>query len=801
MSIECAFKNTLGFDLDKPKGEVDVKAHQAVRDQVFAGLNATLERVARGEDLPQHELYHDAAVAAATADKVRSIEGRYGPDAEPGRIAGGVRPVRGKDLLDFSEKLHEAMSEPDLYAKLCTMESEQQQQWLANMYRSAGVNSLRGTYMTLYMNAMLSNPYTLAKATAGHFLALPQAVADRYFAEMWSGTERFSGSKVVPGEAEQLAVTFWDTLKDQVSMLGRRDWSGVHQQMVTEGEYHPPLPMTNSPAGSLLNAVAGAPSAALGAQRAPFKVITRLGELRTQAMRQAAADGVAPEKYWQQVEYYQRNPTADMLKAANDFSADNTFTKNMDGLLGEATRSVKSDVMKVLVTPFARVSLNIADKAYAGALSGRMYADLFGPNATPTTKAIAAGKITTAAVVVGTGFTLGMGGLTTGDGPSDPSAQKLWQMAGYRPNYVYNPVTGKPMFSHTAFGVFSGWLAMGADGAFLARHADAYTAQGMVWQMLNILAEPAIHAGYIEVFGDIVHGIKEGVTSEEFWRPIRERAQQLSLLTPGIVRFATQTMDPEEKPAHNVGRGDFFERQWNALKEEISGNWPGWAKNQPAQRNFLTDEAIPRDGALTFLRGGVTNDPVAKEADRLQMNNGKQRFSLFAPPAHIFGQPVQGLEMYPDALPSVPLNPWEKDRLIQLMAGKPSGGEPSLHEALLAAIKSPEYAKKEDGPNGGKAMMLHTIYKAYEGRASRMLLAEDPHLAWEVERAKRVIASKLQDQGPGKAIESLPPEPPETEYPRPGQLERTMPERRPTDEPAGVETEAHKQYMQRQRGR
>ncbi len=771
MSIDCAFKNTIQLDLDKAK-DVDVKSHQDLRDQVFAGLNATLDRVANGEALPDHELYGDAVLAAAVADKVRSIEGRFGPDAEPGRISGGVRAVRAKDLLEFQEKLHEAISEPDLYAKLRSMEPEQQQNWLANMYRSAGVNSLRGVYMSLYMNAMLSNPMTLAKATAGHFMQLPKAVADRFFAEMWSGHELFSteGSKVVPGEAQQMALSFWTNIVDQVSMLGRRDWSGVHQQMVTEGEYHPPLPMPSSPAGAMINAVAGAPSAALGAQRAPFKVITRLGELKAQAMRQATLDGVPPEQYYQQVEYYRQNPTGDMLKAMNDFSAENTFTKNMDGLLGTATQSVGSDIMKVLVTPFARVSLNIADNSYAGLLSGRLLDDLRGPNATPTTRAIAMGKITTAATIVGTGFALGTGGLVTGDGPPDPSAQKLWQLAGYRPNYVYSPFTGKPLFDHRFLGIFSGWLAMGADGAFLARHADAYSAGGLGAQMALILAEPATHAGYIEVFGDIVHGIKKGISSGEYWSLIRDRAQTLSLMAPGIVQFATQTLDPTEKPAHNVGRGDFYEKQWAALKEQIAGDWPGWSKSQPAQRNFLTDEAIPRDGALAFLRNGApTADPVAKEMDRLQTNYGKQKFSIFAPPASVFGKPIPGMEMSADALPTVPLNPWEKDRLIQLMAGPQPGGDPTLHDALLTAIQSPEYAKKEDGPNGGKAMILQTIYKAYQGRAQRMLLAEDPHLAWEVERAKRVAVSKLQDRDEPKAIEGLPPEPPETEYPRPGQ--------------------------------
>jgi hypothetical protein len=778
--IDCAFKNTLSFDLDKQEAgtEVDVKSHQDLREQVFTGLNGTLDRIANGEALPPHELYGDVVLAAATADKVRSIEGRYGPDAQPGRIAGGVKPVRAKDLLDFQEKLHEAISEPDLYAKLKTMDPEQQQQWLANMYRSAGVNSLRGTYMTLYMNAMLSNPYTLGKATAGHFLALPQAVADRFFAEMWSGTNRFSDSTVAPGEAQAMAINFWDNLKDQVSMLGRRDWSGVHQQMVTEGEYHPPLPMTNSPAGALINSVAGAPSAALGAQRAPFRVITRLGELRAQAYRQATADGVAPEKFWQQVEYYQKNPTADMMKAANDFSAENTFTKNMDGLMGDANRTVSSDVGKVLVTPFARVGFNIADKTMQGTpglsvLSSRFRADMFGPNATATTRAVAMGKLTTGSMVIGTGAFLGMGGVVTGDGPADPSARKLWGLAGWKPNYVYNPITGKPMFSHTALGVFSGWLAMGADAQFLLRHTDAYTAQGIVASAALILAEPVSHAGYVEAFGQIVQGLKEGITSESFWKPVRDRAQQLSLLTPGIVKFATQTFADEGKPAGGVGRGDFYEKEWAALKNSVASDWPGWSEGQPQQRNFLTDEAIPRDGAINHLRGNTaTGDPVAKELDRLQTNYGKNKFSVFQPPAYVFGKPTPGLEMYADAAPSVALNPWEKDRVIQLMAGKQPDGEPTLHAALTTMMASPEYQAKEDGPNGGKAMMLHLVYRAYQAGATRRLLEEDPHLAWEVERARREVASKLQDKNGPKASADLPPEPPETQYPRPGQKER-----------------------------
>lgn len=779
MSVDCQYKATLSLDLDKQApGEVDVETHKQLRDQVFAGLKATVEKVLNGDPLPDHELYGDAVIAAAVADKVRSIEGRFGPDAEPGRIAGAVKAVRAKDLIAFQEKLHEAVSEPDLARMLSSMEPEQAQQMLANWYRAHGTNSLRGMYMTLYMNAMLSNPYTLAKATAGHFLGLPQSVLDRKFAEMWSGNTRFTdGSKIVPGEAAQLAISYWDTLKDQMAMLGRRDWVGVHQQMVTEGEYHPPIPMPTSAAGSVVNAIAGAPSAALGAQRAPFKVILRMGELRAEAFRQATADGVAPEKFWQQVEHYQQNPTVDMLKNANRASADYSFTKNMDGLLGEATKTVQSDVAKVLVTPFARVGFNIMDNTLQGTpgvsvLSKTFRDNMWGDKATPTTRAIALGKLSTGTAVIGTGALLGLSGLVTGDGPADPGARRLWEAAGWRPNYVYNPVTGQPMFSHLALGVFSGWLAMGADSAFLFRHADAYTAGGLATSAALILAEPATHAGYVEAFGSIVQGIREGVTSDTFWKEVRDRAQQLSLLTPGIVRFATQTMSPDEKPALGVGRGDFFEKQWNAVKDSVSANWPGWAERQPQQRNFLTDEATPRDGALTFMRGGISSQPVAKELDRLMTNYGKGPFAIFPPPSHIFGKPTPGLEMYADAAPNVALNPWEKDRLIQLAAGPQPGGQPRLIDALEAAIKSPEYAKKEDGPTGGKAMMLHAVYQGYLGGASRRLLDEDKHLAWEVEKARREQGSKLQDKDEEKATAGLGPEPNPTVYPRPGQKER-----------------------------
>jgi hypothetical protein len=782
VSVDCDFKNTLQFDLDKqePGKEVDVKKHQDLRDQVFADLKAKVDRVMAGEALPEHDLYGDAVIAAAVADKVRSIEGRFGKDSLPGRISGAVKPVRKGDLIDFQEKLHEAVSEPELAKMLSTMDPVQQQQMLANWYRSAGTNSLRGMYMTLYMNSMLSNPYTLGKATGGHFNALPQAVADRYFAEMWSGKTRFTdGSKVVPGEAVQLALSYWDTIKDQVSMLGRRDWAGVHAQMVTEGEYHPPIPMATSPAGRMVNAIAGAPSAVLGAQRAPFKVITRLGELRAQAFRQATLDGVSPDKFWPQMEYYRRNPTADMMKAADQSSAEYTFTKNMDGVLGDANRTVRSDVGKVLITPFARVGFNIMDNTWQGTpglnfASKTFHDNMWGPAATPTTRAIAMGKLTTGTVVIGTGATLGLSGLVTGDGPADPNARRLWEAAGWRPNTIYSP-SGKPVMSHLALGVFSGWLAMGADSAFLFQHSDAYTSQGLAASAALILAEPATHAGYVEAFGNIVQGIKEGVTSEFFWREVRDRAQQLSLLTPGIVKFATQTMDPDEKPLHGVGRGDFYEKQWAALKGSVTGDWPGWADGQPAVRNFLTDAAIPRDGALTFLRGGITADPVAKEMDRLQQNYGKQPFQIFQPPKYVFGKvaPAPGMDVYaPNDHAGVALNLWEQDRLIQLMAGPQPGNEPTLHKALMDAIASPEYAKKEDGPNGGKAMILQKIYTSYKTAAERRLVDEDKHLAWEVEKAKRTQTSNEQDVDERKDIADLPPEPPETSYPRPGQKER-----------------------------
>jgi hypothetical protein len=763
------------LNLKTPMTPESVSAARTVSAATTSHMNDVMAKVADGQAIEPGELLHAATVAGAVAEKARNAAIRWGGEKDPSGASRDVPylgPVRGKDLLDFGERMHNAMSEPELYAQLRSMGPDQQANWLADMWR-AGNRGSQNMYMALYMNSLLSNPATLVKATSSHFQALPFSILDRGLAAQL-GKLLPSERHVIPGEATQMAITYWDTMKDQMSLM--RDWRAMTNQMIDKGEYHPPIMGADTPFENMFNAVAGAPSYALGVQRSAFKVITQQGELRAQAFAKASAERRSGADFWKTVEFYQQNPTPEMMAAADAFAAQQTFTSRLEGVEGQLKKFTNTTAGKILIDPFANVALNIMDYTNQHTpgmnfLSTQWRKDF---NEGGRARDLALAKVGIGSAVIGTGYYLGMQGLVTGDGPRDPRALALWRLSGYERNSIYNPISGK-WTSHLALGPFSGLLAMGGDGAFITRHADTMSGGAIAAAGVLTLLEPITHAGYLETFANIVDAIKSGTADEKWVRMMRDKIEGLALVKPGIVQAVTNaTMD--EKPLTTLPRDTFLNREWQALKDDVTSQWPGFAQGFPPQRNFLTYEPTLRDGAWPFAFGNPFKthedkpDQVAAEIDRLQTNVGHDKFSMVKPPQYISGQPPQGgIPTTTSLYEGVRLNDWEYDRLLYHLDTQVKLNGDTLHSALEKLIISKQYQAEPDGPEGGKAMMLSRTYHAYLHAAQMALRQEDPALNWMVVQKLVDQKNALLPKGSPPLSNPLGPEPPPTVYPRPGQ--------------------------------
>lgn len=748
--------NALGKKAITPEQLV---AAQAARDVATGRVTSILRRVEAGAAVRPGELFDSATLAGAVADKARVVDGRLN---DPGRIHGGTHPIKPENLARFADYLRREMTEPEMYSKLKSLEPYQQQQWLANLYRTSDLKGVKGMYMSLYVGSKLTGPETLVRATAGDAIMLPMDIASTALGAQ-IGKILPGDTHILPGEASIRAMSYWKTIRDQMSMIGRRDWDGIKTQMVTEGEWNPPIAHPTSLFGNVVNAIAGAPTYYLGAERASTKIINRIGELEIQAHLQAMKEGPKGSKeYVQAVEHYRRNPTVDMIRDADAHADQQAFSAKLDGIAGSLQEMGNNNGVKVLVSPFPRIDIGILDYTLQGTpglnFASKQWRDAMKEGGRARDRAL--GRTATGTAVIGTGMLFGMQGLVTGDGPSDPAQKKIWELAGGRSNYIYNPATGKPMVSHLALGPISGWLAMGADLSFMLRHVDENSGKQLMAGALHALGEPITHAGYLEAWGNVVGAIKNGFADDDWLRFVRQKIADMGLVRPAIVSYVTRQVQPEGKPDLATPRGNLIEREFKLLKDEITAGMPGWSKGFPTVKNFLTYEPIPRDGLAPWNKE-VTKDPVAIKLDDLGQKVGR---TIIAPPDFIGGdRPTEGLAEEKQG-EGVRLEAWEKDRLLQIMAKEIEIKGLTLHEALAYEFKSDKYVNAPT--DDARASRIFSLYTAFKHAAQGKLLQEDKHLAWLVAEQQVKDARKQ-----GADVDNpLGPMPPPTKYPRPSQV-------------------------------
>ncbi len=782
----------LKLDLRKSVGEEQAASVRLASDEALKGVAGIVSRVEAGGRVEPGELQHAVTLAGVLAEKARNAEirasgsyGRSGPEV--------VKPVNADTMHAFAQSIHDAMSEPELYGKLTSLEPSSRANWLANMYRASTVPSLwsglglRKMYMNLYYNEMLSAPFTWAMNAVNSTASLPYTLATEGIAAQ-IGRFTKAETKVVPGQMGQLWAGYWSAIHDQWRGIAAGDVQGLKLILEQEGELNLARPNPQTFLDNVLN-IGSIPSVALGVVNSPIKVTLRRGALFAETFRtvtQAAKSDptLVGDKFWTEVERLRREPTEDIMKYANEFADTWSFTKHYDDLRGVLqSNGYLGDLGRIFLDPFARIGVNALSRAveahpFTALISPDFWQDITTPGGRQN-RAMAKLAIGSAVLVT----TMGMGqmGWVTGDGPADPHANKMWQQAGNVPNMIMNPATGKLTIPHKMLGFFSGWFASGADMAAVWQGMDPNDRQAAAVAMAYAISEQTTHAGIVDTWAKIAAAVSNGLQGQELWDLIRDKLESMSLVAPnkvGIIR-TVKDFESDGKPLITGGRAtDVVDLTRKMILQDVTAGWPGWEKGQPQLRNQFTGKPILRPGL--FKDTVNPDDPdakVAAEIYRLQSAQRGLKFDIAAPKRTIGGSaPVaQGAPVSAQsAYAAIPLESWELDRKIQFQTESKIGGK-TLIEALTARIESAEYKRHAEAEKdsaaaraeGWSASRIREIYQTYEKLGEDKLLKEDKHLQWLVNKSK-ADAQNLQRTSP----HSIPPEPPLTQYPRPGQNPR-----------------------------
>jgi hypothetical protein len=621
---------------------------------------------------------------------------------------------------------------------------------------------------------LLGSPLTHLRNVIGNTGALAMSVIDRAGGEILSapfravGIDTFRGQKLVQGgETMNLVSGIFETVADSFRAGSKKGAFGYMRDTWQSG---------NSVFGTTKNAEAMAAakaSLAAGDGGVPtiitamaslasknmkamssvdefFKVLSFQGELRALAKRETShLSGDARVAGYNEL---MNNPNKAMLRGANDFAHENTFTKAFEvGTVGKKAEDLaNTPLAKALFTPFFRTPVRLAEFS-------TVHTPLLNVLAKQTASDIAAGgakanlamsKMATGLGIMGLTGYYAMRGYVTGLGPTDKDLKAKMVAAGWQEKSLW---IGGKYVSYDNFEPLS--TIMGTIATFVeaAPDMDDWSIQQFYSGGTLALSRNALSKQWFQGISDAVDCI-EGLVKEGSADPLMTwGARKAAATIPGAAtwRYLQNASGAERLESKTVSDNENPElRQWEKLGNILRQNIPGWGshdvselagyKPKPAVMNPTTGEVIPNEnqwlGFVSPSRVSTLKDDWAMhESVRLggalpselpRVIGGSQGPSSFK----LENDPMKQIRE------GVKLSDEERHRLGVILTREVTDHEDrTLHESLNTLKGDEDY---QDASDEGKAAMMKNRYGAFLLQAEEKLRGEYKSIDIAVQRRK-----------------------------------------------------------------
>lgn len=649
--------------------------------------------------------------------------------------------------------------------KLATQVAELDNPLAASRFVAEAGRDARGMGMTLWYNALLSNPRTVVKKLVSDLGMMLWNTAVRYGAETYGAS-----GEVAPGEAAQLAYGYISAQRDAMRVVSRALKAG-------ESQFHPeaqtmdglapkiaaladghagPLAAVDEPAaGALAWWRSAMPSSWIAAADDWAKFTQYRAELRALAFRDAmAAAKDGPDLATHMAGVMDAPPQAMVDQAwqaarLNTFQAPLTgFPKALEGAVDLLNVPLGSTgytlpVGRILM-PFVKVPANIAAWSYRNtplALAfptQQISAELAAGGAT---RDLAVARISLGSAVALSAADLALTNTITGKGPSDPQLARAWRDAGNQP---YSIRVGDTFYHYNHIEPLGLLMGAIADTFTIARFAKDEDREALATGLILGAGNAMLSKTYMQGISDFFDALHAPETSGPRW------ADRLAgaLIIPAGVAAAAQSLDP------------FVRAHYNML-QAVERRIPYLSEGLPPQRSLWGDPITASEGFMPPISGTVAANilsPVpmhgvhANPIDTWIWDNraafpraddnklGISKVSRF-----------QSFGLGPDVSVQLELTPAQHDRL-QVLAGNeikdPSTGL-GARDYLNALVehRNPDGTTQRMWDQSSPAMQAlivqHTIGK-FRDAAKRQMIADYPDIADALQTGAQLRAQKLQ---------------------------------------------------------
>jgi hypothetical protein len=404
------------------------------------------------------------------------------------------------------------------------------------------------------------------------------------------------------------------------------------------------------------------------------------------------------------------NPPENIKMAATDAARYQTFTNRLPegkmtwvaelGQLAEGARHGKTigPYVRVIV-PFVRTPTNIMsyllERTPLALTSQTIRDDIAAGGAR---RDLALGKIATGSMVMAVTAELAMAGQITGAGPVDSKMRNILRETGWQP---YSIKVGDTYYAYNRLDPIGGLLGLSADMTeILGQTTDADADEVAVAAVLAISQNMASKTYLSGVF-DFIEAVFMASTDPESanWKLMNWLNRLGGSMVPSVFAAIERQISPEISATYDV-------------IDRIKSRIPGMSAGLPPRRNIFGEVIVPSGGLGPDIISPIyTNEakdnPVADEMVRQQVPIGMPR------------RTVNGVD----------LDAEQYDQYVLYYAGEGlAKGVPKLKTALGSLIKSPGYRNATDGPDGGKSLLIRSIFANYRSAAQKKLFQENAEL-------------------------------------------------------------------------
>ena len=617
----------------------------------------------------------------------------------------------------------------------------------------------RDAALEAWTNGLLTSPLTHVKVIASNAATIALRIVERGIAEKLSGVLGDTDG-VAPGEAAAQYAGLVSGLKDSFRYAGRAANAFLNEEPLPplgndplsnaikaakSGTYSAGEDMPDHRLGGaisseafnmsqsgwagqgvdLMGQLVRSPGRALTAEHDFFRSIGYRMELSALATRQATQEvqmGKIPEEaLGSRAAEIVANPPPSVTIGSIDAMKYQTFT-DAPGKLANLIEQARTDFpMLRVVLPFYKIPARI--------LSFTFERTPIAPLMSSYQANIAAGgaraSLARAQMGLGTAMMLAtadavMSGHITGSGPPDKATRGAMQNTGWLP---YSMKVGDHWVQYNKLETAGSSMAMAADIVETARNYHA-AINGDNPDMEKLAVAGALSVAQNVTSKTYLQGLSnmfEAMANPKTEGEAVARSYAGSVVPAGVAAIDRMT-DP-------------YQRTVYSMMDAIKARTPGWSETLPPRRDVWGDpieHASDMGKAYDLLSPFATRKPADSPIDKEIV---KQGFNVNLPQSNAsFGQ---------GAMIDLRKDPAMYSRYVELAGNgykDPAwglGAKDLLNQIVSGNHPlSSVYNMKSDGPQGGKAAMVHGLMNQYREGARQQLLQENPKLQSQVDEMR-----------------------------------------------------------------